>query len=109
MEWHYQNYQNQIKPYLDYFAEADNKAEAFAFCLERMQGDVTTEAPRLKEMSLELSEKLRRFGGTWAQQSALEQEAMNHIRLAPDREQAFAEVVMGMDMALERSRGLERG
>jgi len=24
------------------------------------------------------------------------------------REQAFAEVVMGMDMALERSRGLER-
>ena len=33
---------------------------------------------------------------------------MNHIRLAPDREKAFAEVVMGMDMALERSRGLER-
>ena len=31
---------------------------------------------------------------------------MNHIRLALDREQIFAEVVMGMDMALERSRGL---
>ena len=101
-------YQEQIKPYLKYFAEADDKAEAFAFCRARMQADMTTGALRLKEMRRELSEKLRRFGGTWAQQSALEKEAMNHIRLALDREQAFAEVVMGMDMALERSRGLGR-
>jgi hypothetical protein len=33
-------YQEQIKPYLEYFAEADDKAEAFVFCLERMQEDV---------------------------------------------------------------------
>lgn len=73
-----------------------------------MQADVTTDAPRLKEMSRELSERLRRFGGTWSQQSALEQEAMNHIRLAPDREQAFAAITGEIDMALERSRGLGR-
>lgn len=102
-------YQAQIKPYLEYFTEADDKAEAFRFCQERMQADVTTEAPRLKEMSRELSERLRRLGGTGSQQIALEQEAMNHIRLAPDREQAFAEVNKGIDMALERSRGLGRG
>ena len=101
-------YQAQIKPYLEYFTEADDKAEAFAFCRERMQADVTTEAPQLKEMSQELSERLRRFGGTGSQQIALEQEAMSHIRLAPDRDQAFAEVNKGIDMALERSRGLER-
>lgn len=102
-------YQAQIKPYLEYFTEAADKAEAFRFCQERMQADVTTEAPRLKEMSRELSERLRRFGGTGSQQIALEQEAINHIRLAPDREQAFAEVSKGIDMALERSRGLGRG
>ena len=101
-------YQEQIKPYLEYFTEADDKAEAFAFCLERMQADVTTDAPRLKEMSRDLSERLRRFGGTWSQQSALEQEAMNHIRLAPDREQAFAAITGEMDRTLERSRGLGR-
>lgn len=101
-------YQAQIKPYLEYFTEADDKAEAFAFCRERMQADVTTEAPRLKEMSRELSERLRRFGGTGSQQIALEQEAMSHIRLAPDREQAFAAITGEMDMALERSRGLGR-
>jgi hypothetical protein len=106
MEWYYQN---QIKPYLEYFAEADDKVEAFAFCRERMQGDVTTEAPRLKEMSRELDERLRRFGGTGSQQIVLRDEAMNHIRLAPDRELAFAEVVKGMDMTLERSRGLGLG
>ena len=33
-------------------AEAKDKAAAFAFCQERMQADVTIEAPRLKEMSL---------------------------------------------------------
>ena len=101
-------YQEQIKPYLEYFTEADDKAEAFAFCKERMQADVSTEAPRLKEMSHELSERLRRFGGTWAKQGALQQEAMNHIRIAPDREQAFASITGEMDMALERSRGLGR-
>ncbi|CAK7022341.1 MAG: hypothetical protein DELT_02462 [Desulfovibrio sp.] len=99
-------YQEQIKPYLEYFDEADDKAEAFAFCRERMREDVTTEAPRLKEMSRELSERLRRFGGTWAKQGALQQEAMNHIRIAPDREVAFASITGEMDMALERSRGL---
>ncbi|MDR0339447.1 MAG: MobA/MobL family protein [Desulfovibrio sp.] len=101
-------YQAQIQPYMEYFDEAEDKAEAFAFCRERMQADMTTEAPRLKEMSRELSERLRRFGGTGSKQAALVQEAMNHIRLAPEREQAFAEVVRGIDMALERSRGLRR-
>ena len=101
-------YQAQIQPYMEYFAEADDKTEAYAFCRERMQANMTTEAPRLKEMSRELSERLRRFGGTWSQQSALEQEAMNHIRLAPDREQAFTAITGEMDMALERSRGRSR-
>ena len=41
-------------------------------------------------------------------QIEMRQRAMDHIRLAPDREDAFAEVVKGIDMALERSRGLER-
>lgn len=72
-------YQEQINPYLEYFAEADDKFEAFAFCRERMQADMTTEAPRLKEMSRELSERLRCFGGTGSQQAVLAQEAMNHI------------------------------
>ena len=101
-------YQEQIKPYLEYFAEAEDKAEAFAFCRERMEADMATEAPRLKEMSRELSERLRRFGGTWAKQGALQQDAMNHIRTAPDREEAFTEVIKGIDMALERNRGLGR-
>ena len=79
-----------------------------AFCRERMEADVTTEAPRLKEMRRELSERLRRFGGTWAKQGALQQEAMNHIRVAPDREAAFASITGEMDRALERSRGLGR-
>ena len=101
-------YQEQIKPYMEYFDEAEDKAEAFAFCRERMEADMTTEAPCLKEMSRELSERLRRFGGTWAEQGALQKEAMNHIRLAPDREQAFASITGEMDRALERSRGLGR-
>ena len=103
-------YQAQIKPYLEYIAEADDKAEAYAFCLDRMQSDITTGAARLKEMEREISEKLRRFGGTGSAQIALKQEALNHIRTAPDRETAFVEVVRGMDMAMERSRsrGQER-
>ena len=101
-------YHAQIKPYLEYFTEADDKAEAFAFCRERMQEDVATGAARLKEMSRELDERLRRFGGTWSQQSALRQEALDHIRVAPDREQAFTAITGEMDMALTRSRGLER-
>ena len=105
MDYHYQE---QVKPYLEYFAEADDKAEAFVFCRERMEADVTTEAPRLKEMGRELSERLRRFGGTGSKQLALRDEAMNHIRLAPNREQAFAAITGEMDMALERSRGLGR-
>mgnify|MGYP002611488859 FL=1 len=102
------HYQAQIKPYMEYFSEAEDKTEAFAFCRERMQADVTTEAPRLKEMSRELSERLRRFGGTGSKQTALTQEAMNHIRVAPDRERAFAAITGEMDIALERSRGMNR-
>ena len=102
-------YQAQIKPYMEYFAEAEDKAVAFAFCQERMQADMTTEAPRLKEMSREIAEKLRRMGGTWAKQGELQQQAMDHVRIAPDREEAFAEVVKGIDMALERSRELGLG
>jgi len=101
-------YQAQIAPYMEYFAEAEDKAEAFAFCRERMEADMTTEAPRLKEMGRELSQRFRSFGGTWAQQSALEREAMNHIRIAPDREQAFATITGELDRALQRSRGLGR-
>jgi hypothetical protein len=100
-------YQAQIAPYMEYFTEADDKAEAFAFCRERMEADMTTEAPRLKEMGRELSQRFRRFGGTWSQQSALTQEAMNHIRLAPDRERAFTDITGEMDIALGRHRGLE--
>lgn len=105
MDYHYQE---QVKPYLEYFAEADDKAEAFAFCRERMEADVTTEAPRLKEMGRELSEQLRRFGGTGSKQLALRDEALGHIRIAPDREQAFAAITGEMDIALERSRGMGR-
>lgn len=101
-------YQEQIKPYLEYIADAEDKPAAFAFCRERMQEDVTTGADRLKEMGREISEKLRGIGGTWAKQDALQQEALDHIKVAPDREEAFSEVVKGIDMALERSRGLER-
>lgn len=97
-----------IQPYMEYFVEADNKVEAFAFCRERMETDMTTEAPRLKEMSRELSERLRRFGGTGTKQTALAEEAMSYIRIAPDREKAFAAITGEMDRALERSRGLSR-
>jgi len=101
-------YQAQIKPYMEYFTEADDKVQAFAFCRERMEADMTTEAPRLKEMSRELSERLRRFGGTGSKRSALAQEALNHIRVAPDREKAFAAITGEIDRTLERSRGIER-
>jgi hypothetical protein len=93
---------------MEYFDEAEDKAAAFVFCQERMQADVTTEAPRLKEMSREISDKLRRMGGTMAKQGELQQQALDHIRIAPNREEAFVEVVKGIDMALERSRGLSR-
>lgn len=102
------HYQDQIKPYMEYFTEADDKVEAFAFCRERMEADMTTEAPRLKEMNRELSERLRRFGGTWAKQGALRDEALGHIRVAPDREQAFMTITGEMDRALKRRRGLSR-
>ena len=105
-----QFYHEQIKPYMEYFSEAEDKAAAFAFCQERMQADVTTEAPRLQEMSKEISEKLRRMGGTGTQRIAMRDEALDHIRIAPNREKAFVEVVKGIDMALElsRERGLSR-
>jgi len=95
---------------MEYFDKSEDKVAAFAFCQERMQADVTTEAPRLKEMSREIDEKLRRMGGTGTAKIALRQEALDHIRIAPDREEAFAEVVKSIDMALElsRSRGLGR-
>ena len=93
---------------MEYFAEAEDKGAAFAFCQERMQADMTTEAPRLKEMSLKISDKLRRMGGTMAKQGELQKQAMAYIRTAPDRDEAFSEVVKGIDMALERSRGLQR-
>jgi len=43
-------------------------------------------------------------------QIAMRQEALEHIRIDPNREEAFAEVVKGIDMALElsRSHGLVR-
>ena len=69
---------------------------------------MTTEAPRLKEMRLKISDKLRRMGGTGTKQIEMRQEALDYIRTAPDRDEAFAEVVKGIDMALERSRGLSR-
>jgi len=46
------------------------------------------------------------FAGTM--QIEMRQQALDHIRIAPDRGEAFAEVVKGIDMALERSRGLLR-
>jgi hypothetical protein len=102
------HYQERIKPYMEYFAEADDKASAFAFCRERMHDEMTGGASRLKEMSSELSEKFRLLGGTMTQQDALLREALDHVRIAPDREKAFTEVVKGIDMVLDRSRGLER-
>lgn len=101
-------YQAQIKPYMEYFTEADDKAQALAFCRERMEADMTTEATRLKEMSRELSQRLRRFGGTGSKQLALRDEAMNHIRLAPDREKAFSEVLKETGIDIEPRRRLER-
>jgi len=61
-------------------------------------------------MRRDIDDKLRRMGGTGTAQNALRQEALDHIRIAPDREEAFGEVVKGLDMALELnwSRGLER-
>jgi hypothetical protein len=94
---------------MEYFDEAEDKAAAFAFCQERMQADVTTEAPRLKEMGREIDDKLRRMGGTGTQRIAMRDEALDHIRIAPNREEAFAEVVKEIDMALERSRSLGLG
>lgn len=93
---------------MEYFTAADDKAEAFSFCRERTQSELTTEVPRLKEMSRELSERLRHFGSTGSRRISLEQETMNHIRVAPDREQTFTTITRQMDMVLERSRGLSR-
>jgi len=104
-----QYYHAQIKLYMEYFAEAEDKAAAFAFCQERIQADVTTDAPRLKEMSRDIDDKLRGMGGTGAKQLEARQEALDYIRTAPDREEAFAEVVKGIDIALERSRELGLG
>jgi len=103
-------YQAQIKPYMEYFSEAEDKAAAFAFCQERMQADMTTEAPRLQEMSRDIDDKLRGMGGTGAKQLEMRQEALDYIRIAPDRDEAFAEVVKSIDMAqeLSRNRGLAR-
>lgn len=102
------HYQAQIKPYMEYFTEADDKTQAFTFCRERMEADMTTEAPRLIEMSRELSQRLRRLGGTGSKNAALTQEAMSHIRLAPDREKAFTAITGEIDRTLERSRGISR-
>ena len=61
-------------------------------------------------MSRVIDDQLRGMGGTGAKQLDMRQEALDYIRIAPDREEAFAEVVKGIDMALElsRSRGLAR-
>lgn len=72
-------YEEQIKPYMDCISTAEDKSSAFAFCSERMLADVTTEAPRLKEMSRHLAEQLRRTGATGTKQLALRQEAMNRL------------------------------
>lgn len=101
-------YQEQIKPYMDCISEAEDKSAAFAFCSERMLADVSSEASRLKEMNRHIAEQLRRTGASGTKQMALRQEALAHIRLAPNREQAFEKVCRGIDMALERSRGLGR-
>ena len=55
----------------------------------------TTERNEQRTFPRELSERLRRFGGPGAQQSTLAQEAINHIRVAPDRERAFAATAGG--------------
>jgi len=94
---------------MEYFAEAEDKAAAFAFCQERMQADITTEAPRLKEMSRKIDDKLRRMSGTGTMQIAMRQEALDHIRIAPNMEEAFVEVVKSIDMALERSQSMGLG
>ena len=65
---------------------------------------MTTEAPRLKEMSRDISKKLRSFGGAWAKHGTLQQDAMNDSNVAPNREEIFAEVVKRVDMAFERRR-----
>ena len=41
-------------------------------------------------------------------QIEVRQQALDHIRIAPDREEAFAEVMQGIDLALTRSRGMAR-
>ena len=74
----------QTKPYMEYFSEAEDKAAALAFCQERMQADITTEAPRLKEMRREIDDKLRHMGGTGSMQIEMRQQALDHIRIAPD-------------------------
>ena len=89
---------------MKFIAEAEDKAAAFAFCQERMQADITTEAPRLKEMCREIDAKLRRMGGTGSMQLDMRQEALDYIRIAQDREEAFGEVVKGIDIVLELSR-----
>jgi len=50
------------------------------------------------------------MGGTGAKQLDMRHKARDYIRIAPDREEAFAEVLKGIDMVLElsRSRGLAR-
>lgn len=59
-------------------------------------------------MRRELSEKLRGIGGSWAKQDTLRQEVLDHIKVSPDRVEAFSEVVKGIDIALVRIRGLGR-
>ena len=51
----------------------------------REQVDMTTEAPGLKEMRREIDEKLCRMGGTGTKQIAIRDEALDHIRITPDR------------------------
>jgi len=59
-------------------------------------------------MRREIDEKLRRTDGTGSMQIEMRQQALDHIRIAPDRKEAFAEVIQGIDLALSRNRGIER-
>ena len=100
-------YHAQIKPYEEYIAAAEDKSTAFAFCKERMQADISTDAPALKAMEQALLNQLKGCGWSWSKQGAFVTQLMGNIRVAPDRAKAFDAFKQELGLSIGRDRGLE--
>lgn len=103
-------YEEQIAPYVNLIEQSADKPAEFLRCKQLLQRDLTSDKDLMNTIKNGLYQKLRNYNGIVSKRIQLVQECLDTIKVQPDRQQAYAEVIerLGQIAELQVDRGVGR-